>query len=96
MAACGNCGPRIINAWASKKVCGPLEMFQYESPALGPFGVEIKVKYCGLCGSDLHLINADGGYKDFTAYEKDEPQICGHEVVGVVTGLGSDLRRTTI
>mmetsp|Transcript_46262 Transcript_46262/g.128586 ORF Transcript_46262/g.128586 Transcript_46262/m.128586 type:complete len:361 (-) Transcript_46262:195-1277(-) len=85
----GCCGPRSINAWASKAPCGKLEQYKFEAPALGPFGVEIKVKYCGLCGSDVHLTNADGGYKDFTAYELGEPQICGHEVVGEVTGLGS-------
>jgi len=85
----GCCGVRMINSWASIKAGAKLEPYQYEAPPLGPFGVELRVKYCGLCGSDVHLLNADGGYKDFTAYELGQPQIAGHEVTGTVTGLGS-------
>jgi len=36
----------------------------------------------------VHLINSDGGYADFTAYPLGKPQICGHEVIGIVTGVG--------
>ena len=39
-------------------------------------------------GSDVHLINSDGGYADFTAYAVGKPQICGHEVIGCVTAMG--------
>ena len=71
----GCCGPRIINSWGSKTAGAKLEPYQFEAPALGPFGIEIKVKVCGVCGSDVHLWQADGGYKDFTSYESGEPSM---------------------
>jgi len=82
---------RTIKAWGAKEKGAKLEIMEIEAPALGPHGVEVEVQYCGLCGSDVHLINADGGYNDFTAYvcEPPQPQICGHEVIGQVTGVGS-------
>ena len=69
-------GPRTIKSWAAKEAGAKLEPLEFEAPALGAFGIEVEVEYCGLCGSDVHLINADGGYKDFTAYECGEAQIC--------------------
>jgi len=48
------------------------------------------VTHCGLCGSDVHLWQSDGGYKDFTAWAAGkDAQICGHEVIGEVTAVGS-------
>ena len=83
--------PRKIKAYAALQAKAKLTPYEFEAPPLGPFGVEISVKYCGVCGSDIHLLNADGGYSDFTAYacEPAQPQICGHECIGEVTGLGS-------
>lgn len=78
---------RTITAWAAKSAGAKLEPVTFEAPELGPNGVEVRVDYCGLCGSDVHLINADGGYADFTAFPA--PQICGHEVIGEVTAVGS-------
>ena len=45
--------------------------------------VEIKVTHCGLCGSDDHLISGD--YGDYAVW----PQVCGHEIVGIVTQVGN-------
>ena len=83
---------RTIKAWAAKSAGAKLELTELEAPALGPQGVEVQVQYCGLCGSDVHLINSDGGYTDFTSWAAGEaagPQVCGHEVIGKVTGVGS-------
>ncbi len=45
--------------------------------------VEIQVTHCGLCGSDDHLISGD--YGDYAVW----PQVCGHEIVGIVTQVGN-------
>ena len=81
---------RTITAWAAASPKARLEPVTIEAPPLSANGVEIAVTHCGLCGSDVHLINSDGGYKDFTAFccDPPKPQICGHEVIGTVTGLG--------
>lgn len=45
----------------------------------------LKIKYCGICGSDLHLLH---GAMD---YRLDHiPHIAGHELLGVITQLGEN------
>jgi uncharacterized zinc-type alcohol dehydrogenase-like protein len=80
--------PRTVTAWAAASPKAKLEPITFEAPPLGENGVEIAVTHCGLCGSDVHLINSDGAYASFTAYGLGKPQVCGHEVIGTVTGLG--------
>ena len=75
---------RTIQCWASFSPKSKLERHSFTAAPLGPKGVEVRVSHCAICGSDVHLINADGGYKDFTSYvcEPVLPQVCGHEVIG--------------
>lgn len=56
--------------------------YRYRLPNMTPTSVEIKVEYCGLCGSDDHLIVGD--YGEYAVW----PQVCGHEIVGTVTQVG--------
>ena len=82
--------PRTIKAFAALSAGAELTPYEFEAPPLGPHGIEISVGFCGVCGSDVHLLNSDGGYSDFTSWASDAgPQICGHEVIGTVTGIGS-------
>lgn len=46
--------------------------------------VLIKVKYCGVCGTDIHIFNGDGG-----SFEVTPPLIPGHEFAGIVEKIGS-------
>ena len=71
-----------ISAWAALKVRGPLEAFRYEPAPLGPQDVEIRISHCGVCHSDLHLIDDDWGAGRY-------PLVPGHEIVGTLTRLGS-------
>lgn len=50
--------------------------------------VMIKVKYCGVCGTDIHIYNGDGG-----SYEVNPPLIPGHEFSGVVAKVGSSVTK---
>ncbi|MBN1382052.1 MAG: alcohol dehydrogenase catalytic domain-containing protein [Deltaproteobacteria bacterium] len=50
-------------------------------PVLEPHGVIIKVKVCGICGSDLHVYKQDG----------QEGTIFGHEFSGDVIAVGSQV-----
>ncbi len=45
--------------------------------------VLIQVKYCGVCGTDMHIFNGDGG-----SFEVNPPLIPGHEFSGVVAKVG--------
>ncbi|WP_033962086.1 NADPH-dependent aldehyde reductase Ahr [Psychroserpens jangbogonensis] len=75
----------IINAYAAKEAGAKLETFQYNLPELGKEQVDIKVHYCGLCHSDLSMINNDWGNAEF-------PLVPGHEIVGEVISLGSEVK----
>src|SRR5690606_25161355 len=72
-------------AWAAPKAGAPLEPFEYDPGPLGDEEVEITVEHCGLCHSDLSMLDNEWG---FTAY----PFVPGHEVVGRVTALGPHAR----
>lgn len=61
----------------------PLVLKNAPDPDPGPGEVVIRVKGCGVCHSDLHLI--DGDWKDWGT---PLPIIPGHEVTGVVDKAG--------
>src|SRR5258708_28482752 len=67
-------------AWIAK---APKQPMVLETVALGPLGtedVEVAVEHCGLCHSDLSVLNNDWGFSRY-------PAILGHEVVGRVTAV---------
>lgn len=73
----------------------PLEARESKTPE--PRGAEIliRVEACGVCHSDLHLWEGEyllGGGKKLTLADRGitTPFTMGHEVVGVVAGLGPD------
>ncbi len=53
-----------------------------EMPVPSAGQVRIKVSYCGICGTDLHIFEGDGGYPT------NPPVILGHELSGVVESAG--------
>ncbi|MDO4547610.1 MAG: zinc-dependent alcohol dehydrogenase family protein [Clostridia bacterium] len=53
------------------------------TPECKPDEVRIKIKYCGVCGTDLHIYHGDGGATDVP-----EGTIIGHEFSGVVDKVG--------
>uniref|UniRef100_A0A0D3H6M1 cinnamyl-alcohol dehydrogenase n=1 Tax=Oryza barthii TaxID=65489 RepID=A0A0D3H6M1_9ORYZ len=48
--------------------------------------VTIKVLYCGICHTDLHVVKNDWGNAMY-------PVVPGHEIVGVVTGAGAGVTK---
>lgn len=78
-----------IHAYAATKAHGPLELYAYDAGALGPEDVEIKVSHCGLCHSDLSMLENDWGMATY-------PFVPGHEVVGTVVALGDRAKGLTI
>jgi len=73
-----------------------LEMREYDIPSPGPGEVLLKIRACGICGSDVHFSQADDEgyilYPGLTGF----PCILGHEISGVVVeaGEGSLDKRT--
>lgn len=67
---------------------GPHQMNFHDYPECFPKKgeVKIRVKYCGICGSDLHGYTGASG-------RKIPPMIMGHEFSGVVTELGEGVTK---
>ncbi len=62
-----------------------LELAEVPVPRPGPGQVLIKVHTCGVCRTDLHILDGElGGIRS--------PVIPGHEIVGIATEVGADVR----
>ena len=77
-----------IHAWASHGPKQRLEPFSFNFGPLGPEEVEIAIEHCGLCHSDLSIINDEWGISKF-------PVVPGHEVVGHIVAKGRLCERPT-
>jgi uncharacterized zinc-type alcohol dehydrogenase-like protein len=71
-----------VKAYAVKTAKGKLEPFEYEPGPLKPTEVEVKVSHCGICHSDIAMIDNDWGFSRY-------PVVPGHEVIGTVAAVGS-------
>ncbi|WP_340065713.1 NADPH-dependent aldehyde reductase Ahr [Ascidiimonas aurantiaca] len=74
-----------IHAYAASEPKGQLTSFTYELDELGPEDVDVKVEYCGICHSDLSMINNEWGMTQY-------PLVPGHEIIGEVVGVGSQVK----
>jgi len=72
----------IVHAYAAQKPSARLEPYLYEAAEPGPEEVLVKVSHCGICHSDLHLIDNDWNASVY-------PLVPGHEVIGTVAAAGS-------
>ena len=79
----------LIQGLAAHAAGAELLPFKYDPGELGLHEVEIAVTHCGVCHSDLHLIANDWGNSQY-------PFIPGHEIVGKVTAVGSEVRSVTV
>lgn len=69
---------------AAKAQKQPLEKYQFDPASLGAWDLEVAITHCGICHSDLHLIDNDWGNSVF-------PLVPGHEIVGLITSIGSNV-----
>jgi uncharacterized zinc-type alcohol dehydrogenase-like protein len=78
-----------ITGYAAPKKSAPLESHSYEPAPLGPHDVDIDITHCGICHSDVHLIDDDWGLSKY-------PFIPGHEIIGNVTAKGDQVVKLEI
>jgi uncharacterized zinc-type alcohol dehydrogenase-like protein len=74
-----------IRAWAAKQAGGKLEPFEYDPDPLGAEEVEIEVDHCGICHSDLSMLDNEWGVSSY-------PLVPGHEAIGRVVAMGDNAR----
>jgi alcohol/geraniol dehydrogenase (NADP+) len=74
-----------IEAWVAGAAKQKLERRQIDLGTLEAEDVEVQVEHCGLCHSDLSVLNNEWGVSTY-------PAVLGHEVVGKVVAVGSAAR----
>ena len=76
-----------VQAWAAMEPGAPLVPHRFELAGRPPPGhVDIAVRFCGICGSDVHQIEDAWGVACF-------PLVAGHEIVGEVVAVGDGVTR---
>ena len=70
-----------IDAWVAPAAKQKLVRQRIDLGPLGDEEVEVRVEHCGLCHSDLSMLNNDWGWSRF-------PVVLGHEAVGTVVAVG--------
>jgi uncharacterized zinc-type alcohol dehydrogenase-like protein len=74
-----------FDAWVATAPNKPFQRQSIEVPDLGREEVEVQVEHCGLCHSDLSVLNDDWGLTQY-------PAVLGHEVIGKITAIGEGSR----
>ena len=75
----------LIRAYAAMNAGESLVPYQFDAGDLQAHQVEVKVEYCGLCHSDISIIENDWKSSVY-------PAVAGHEIIGTITQLGSEAK----
>lgn len=79
----------MVTAYAAMQAGGALEKYQFDAGELSPHDVEIDVDYCGICHSDISMIDNEWGFSNY-------PLVAGHEVVGRVAKVGAHVKGLSV
>ncbi|XVE87057.1 hypothetical protein DITRI_Ditri18aG0085500 [Diplodiscus trichospermus] len=80
---------RRVTGLAARDESGHLSPYSFNLRKTGPEDVVLKVLYCGVDHTDLHQIRSE-------IYPMNYPLVPGHEVVGEVVELGSEVSKFKI
>ncbi|KAL6991974.1 cinnamyl-alcohol dehydrogenase [Sarracenia purpurea var. burkii] len=72
--------------WAARDSSGVLSPFYFTRRTNGDNDVTVKILYCGICHSDLHITTNEFGFSPY-------PVVPGHEIVCVVSQVGSKAKK---
>jgi len=74
----------MIEAYVAFESGGELKPFEYDPGPLSRNDVEIDVEHCGVCHSDLSMLDNEWGMTQY-------PLVPGHEVVGTISAVGQEV-----
>jgi len=74
-----------FHGWAAAAAGARLERMEYDCGALRPEQVQVRVESCGICHSDLSMLDNEWGNSRY-------PLVPGHEVIGVVEEVGAQVK----
>src|ERR1041385_5987122 len=78
--------PKTARAWAAQSATQSLAPYAIQRREPLPTDVAIDILYCGVCHSDLHQVRNEWRNSVY-------PVVPGHEIVGRVSRVGSDVKR---
>ena len=79
----------MIQGFAVHAAGAELHAFKYDPGELRTGDVEVAISHCGVCRSDVNLIDNDWGSSKY-------PFIPGHEVVGEVAAVGASVKHLKV
>jgi alcohol/geraniol dehydrogenase (NADP+) len=75
----------LIDAYVAPRAKSKLVREQIDLGRLGAEEIEIEVEHCGLCHSDLSMLNDDWNWAQY-------PAVFGHEIIGRIVEVGPAAR----
>lgn len=79
----------LFRGWAAHRSGGALERFDFDPGALDAEDVEIVVEHCGVCHSDLAMVDSEW-------FPVTYPMVPGHEVVGRIVTVGAQAKGRSV
>ena len=80
---------KLFTGYAAAAKGQPLRPLEFDPGELGDEQVEVAVEYCGICHSDLSMLDNEWGLTQY-------PFVPGHEVVGKVVAVGTHARNLRV
>ncbi len=78
-----------VQAYATPAAKQPLQPWTFNLRELGPDEVDVRVTHCGICHTDVALVDNEWGISQY-------PVVPGHEIVGTVAAVGSAVTRLNV
>jgi alcohol dehydrogenase (NADP+) len=75
-----------VHGYAAQQAKAPLRPYTFERRNPRENDVLIDIQYCGICRTDIHLVNNEWGRSTY-------PMVPGHEITGIVTAVGAKVER---
>ena len=80
--------PSTMKALSKREAKEGLWMVDAPTPEVGPHDLLIRVQHSAICGTDIHIYKWD----DWASRTVPVPMVVGHEYMGVVAGMGSEVQ----
>ncbi len=78
-----------VQAYASTAARESLRPWTFNLDELGPNQVDVRVTHCGICHTDVAMVDNEWGISQY-------PVVPGHEIVGTVAAIGSAVARLQV
>lgn len=70
-----------------------LNVEEVPEPQPGPDQIKVKIAYCGICGTDMEILEGRFGLAKLAGKSPKDPSINGHEASGTIVALGSQVQQ---